>query len=147
MTQPYSLIRGAPLPTQVNSSTNVVLPATTDINTYLSFPTPVSVTIDFPFGDWRSLLLFSMHIDLTTNNAEVAFALDISGMTNVAAGSQPQDRLHVIAKSPISATFSLARVRTLLDGRTTFELKYAGSSCDVEDVSFEVIPLAMLGYQ
>jgi hypothetical protein len=88
-----------------------------------------------------------MHIDITVNNAEVAFALDISGMTNVAAGSQPQDRLHVVAKSPISATFSLARVRTLLDGQTVFELKYAGSSCDVEDVSFEIIPLAMLGYR
>jgi hypothetical protein len=146
MTQPYSLIRSLHLPFEKDSSATVSLPATAGITTYSSFPTPVSVTGQFPAGHWQVLFLFSAHIDITINNAECALALDFSGVTNIPAGSKPQDRLHVIAKSPISATFSLSRVAIVKQGVTTIELKYAGSAFNVEDVSLEIVPIAEIAY-
>jgi hypothetical protein len=50
----------------------------------------------------------------------------------------------VVCKSPISATFSLARVATVPGGTTHIELMHAGDTFTMTDASLEVVPLVSL---
>jgi hypothetical protein len=140
-------VRGARAdPVESMAIASQAVPATADINTYASFPQPVVGALDLPGNveDWRALVLFSAHIDIAVNNADTAVALNFSGATNIPAGSQPENRLHVVAKSPISVTLSLARVVTVAAGATTVEIMHAGAACTIEDISLECVPLALL---
>jgi hypothetical protein len=137
-------IRGAKVdPFEVDTAASVTVAATANITTYASLPTPATLNVTLA-NDWRCLFLFSLHIDLAVNNADVAAALDFSGAATIAAGSRPQDRLHVVAKSPISATFSLARVAVVPGGTTRVELMHAGDGFTMTDGSLEVVPLVSL---
>jgi len=133
-----------PSPLSDYSSGSESVPATADVTTYASMPTPVRIAVDFGGGDWQCLFLFSAHIDITVNNAEVALALDISGANVIPAGSEPYNRIHVIAKSPISSTFSLQQYGTLLGGETDIELMHAGSACTISDVALQIVPFMMV---
>ena len=118
------------------------LAGTADINTYASLPTPLTYTLTL-LGSrpWLCLIHLSAFVNLSTNNAELVLALDISGMTTIAAGSNPEDRLHLLAKSPIAVGLAMSDYASVNPGATVFELKYAGSAGVISDVAMDVVPL------
>jgi hypothetical protein len=131
-------------PTKGTALTAQILPATTNINTYASFPAPLVGTVTTIYGPWLALVHLAAYVDIATNNVEVALALDLTGATTTPAGSNPEDRLHVTAKSPVGSTLSLSDYATLNVGVTTVELKYAGGPATVSDVALAIIPLRLL---
>ena len=118
------------------------LAATADINTYASLPAPLKTTVSFLSGPWECLFHLAAYVDIAANNVAVALALDFSGATTLAAGANPEDRLHVNAKSPIGSTLSLSDYAFVNPGDTVIELKYAATgAATVSDVSLNIIPL------
>jgi hypothetical protein len=116
--------------------------ATVDLNTYASLPTPLTAPLTMVSGPWVALFLLSAYVDIGANNVEVALALDVSGATTVVAGANPEDRLHVQAKSPVAATLSLADYGVINQGDHVLELKYVASgAATVSDVALSVLPL------
>jgi hypothetical protein len=119
--------------------------ATANIGTYAPLPTPVIGTLTLLGGPWLCLFDLAAYIDIGANNVEVSLALDITGTTTVPAGSNPEDRLHVLAKSPIAATLSLADYASVNAGDTTFELKYAATgAATVSDIAMSIVPIGLL---
>ena len=118
--------------------------STGSITTYQSFPTPVTATLVMVSGPWLVLFLLAAYVDIGANNVEVACALEVSGATTVAAGDNPEDRLHVFAKSPIAATLSLAEyVQPVYQGDNNLELKYAATgAATISDITLSAIPLS-----
>jgi hypothetical protein len=116
--------------------------ATADLNTYTSFPSPLTATVSFDSGPWLCLLILAAYVETAVNNVEVVLSLDFSGATTLAAGTNPEDRLHLNAKSPAGSTLALSDYGFLNPGDTVVELKYAATgAANVSDIALAVIPM------
>jgi hypothetical protein len=121
------------------------LAATAGITSYASLPTPLTYTLTLVGGPWLCLFHLNAFVDIGVNNVEVALALNITGTTTIAAGSNPEDRLHVTAKSPVGAALSLSDYAVVNAGATVFELRYAATGAAVvSDVAMAIIPLGYM---
>jgi hypothetical protein len=132
-------------PVKGSATAAQTLAATANIDTYASLPSPLVYTLTLTGGPWLCLFSLAAFANIAVNNVELSLALDISGSVTVPAGSHPEDRLHVLAKSPVAATLSRADYAPVNAGATVFELKYAATgAATVSDVAFSVIPLGFL---
>jgi hypothetical protein len=122
-------------------STAQAVPATAGITTYASFPTPVRETLTFIGGPWLCAVFLAAYVDIGVNNVEIALALDTAA---VPAGSKPENRLHLNAKSPAGTTLTMSEYETVNAGDITFELMHAGGAATVSDIKLAVIPLGLL---
>jgi hypothetical protein len=131
-----------PAPVKGTALAAQALTATANINTYASLPTPVTYTLTLAEGPWICLFALAAYVEIAANNVEVALALNITGASTVAAGSHSEDRLHVVAKSPVGTGLSLSDYATVNKGATTFELKYAATgAATVSDVAMQIVPI------
>jgi hypothetical protein len=120
------------------------LAATANINTYAPLPTPMVSTVVVQAGIWLCLFVVTAYINTTVNNTEVSLAMNVSGGTNIPAGSRTEDRLHVLGKSPIGTSINQVIWAEISPGSNRFEVQHAGMVCTVSDLAFSFIPLLLL---
>jgi hypothetical protein len=120
------------------------LAATANITTYAPLPTPMVSNVVVTAGNWLCLFVITVYINTTSNNTEVALAMNVSGGTNIPAGSRTEDRLHVLAKSPIGSSINQVVWAVVNPGSNRFEVQHSGQACTISDLAFSFIPLLLL---
>lgn len=120
------------------------LVATANITTYAPLPTPMVSNVTVIAGNWLCLFVITVYINTTSNNTEVSLAMNVSGGTNIPAGSRTEDRLHVLAKSPIGSSINQVIWAMVNPGTNRFEVQHSGQACTISDLAFSFIPLLLL---
>lgn len=116
------------------------LPITTGFAALPGAPGPVLA--DLPQAKTVQLNL-SAYIDSGANSNDVALALDLSGATALAAGSNPEQVLRVGGKQPVASTLSLSYLVQFSAGQTGVEVRYSATAAgaDISAVSLTVVSL------
>jgi hypothetical protein len=88
-------------------------------------------------------IILSAYVDTGSNNNDVRLALDFSGATVEAAGSQPQRVIRLGGKSLVAATVTISFIESLLVGTTTVQVMYQASlvGATVSNIALSAVSL------
>jgi hypothetical protein len=113
----------------------VTLPASAS---FAAVPTTSPYALTLPVASVVEFCL-SLNLDSAVNNNQVQLALDLSGATTVAAGSQSEQVLWAGGRQPVQSTLEVTYLQSLAAGTTDVALEYTAQSAGAQVSGMAVI--------